>query len=511
MGSVWFSLICAIGATGTYAEGMVQSTPYFSFDLPFGLGQLAIRTEVNDLTVVMLLLVAFVGFIVARYSYTYLDGDSRRMYFLRWFSLTLGSFFTLIASGNMWFFMLSWIATSLFLNKLLAFYRDRPGAVLATRKKYLLDRIADVSLFAAFVLIVRTLHTSQFSHIATALTVMHGSLPVALQIASGLLVLSAVLKSAQFPFHGWLIQVMEAPTPVSALLHAGIIYTGAFLILRMAPLLARVEWAQGALILIGLFALAMTSLMMMTSTQIKGSLAYSTGAQMGFMLLECGLGLYSLAVLHIISHSAYKAHAFLSSGSVVDHYRAPVLPHVSRTATVWNLVLSLLLSTFIASGIGILVGVHFSKQRALIVMGVILTVAISQLFLQVLNKQKIKKSRLLLTMIVVSLSISTAYFGLDALFEVLLGRSFPAVQVLTNTLGNLLLGLITAVFVGLLLIQQMLPRIRYYPFWQYVYVHLYNGLYMDMLLTRWVQKFGPIGYLEFVQKVKEGRSQEVIS
>ncbi len=510
-GATWFALVCAVLAAVTYTLGMTQSATYLSVKLPDGLGLLSISVEVNDLTVLMLLLVAFVGMIVARYSYTYLDGDTHEGRFHRWLSLTLGSFLTLIFSGNIWIFLIFWIATSLCLHELLAFYHKRPVAVLAARKKYLLHRIADVSLFAAFVLIACTLHTSQFASIASVFATTHGPLPETLQIASGLIVLSAVLKSAQFPFHGWLIQVMEAPTPVSALLHAGIIYTGAFLILRTIPIMSRVGWTQDALILVGLVSIAAASLMMMTATNIKGSLAYSTCAQMGFMLMECGLGLYSLVVLHIVSHSVYKAHAFLSSGSVVDHFRVPVLPAVSRAATVWKVMQSLTVAVPIVIGIGAVFGVPLSQQPALIVMGVILTIAISQLLLQALNMGEIGINRLLPAMIGLSALVSMAYFGFDTLFTELLGASLDTARIAAGGVQDGLLGLIIAVFVGLLLVQQMLPRVPHNPFWQATYVHLYNGLYIDTFFTRMVRSFGPVGIAEPLWRASEGQSREVES
>lgn len=491
--AAWFALISALLAAVTYGLGATKTETYVAVNLPLGLGKLAISVYVNTLTVVMLLLVAFVGMIVSRYSATYMDGDDHEGRFHRWLSLTLASFFTLIIAGNTWGFLVSWVVTSLCLHKLLAFYNNRPGAVLAARKKYLFHRVADASLLAAFVLINNTLHITQFAAITPALAALHGSLPETLQIAAGLIVLSAILKSAQFPFHGWLIQVMEAPTPVSALLHAGIIYTGAFLILRTSPLMSRVGWAMDTLVLVGLISIVTGSLMMITETNIKESLAYSTEAQMGFMLMECGLGLYSLAVLHIAAHSVYKAHAFLSSGSVVDNFRVPTLPSAPTGGIVWRGVLGFVVASLITIGIGEGFGVVFRQQPALSALGIILVVAMTQLLLQAQNTPNIGTSGLLLRVVGLSLVVGTAYFGLHLLVTLLVGTSLPVAQLSTGIFENSLTGLIVVVFLGLLLIQQMLPRNQKKPFWQAIYVHLYNGLYIDMFFTRIVNRFGPIG------------------
>ena len=510
-GAAWFALMCAVLAAVTYGLGATRSESYLSVNLPERLGVLTIGAYVNALTVIMLLLVAFVGMIVSRYSSTYMDGDDHEGRFHRWLSLTLASFFTLIVASNTWGFLISWVVTSLFLHKLLAFYSGRPGAVLAARKKYLFHRFADVSLLAAFVLIVHALHTTQFAAIAPALAAIHGPLPGTLQVASGLIVIAAVLKSAQFPFHGWLIQVMEAPTPVSALLHAGIIYTGAFLLLRTSPVMSRVSWAMDALVLVGLVSITVASLMMITETNIKESLAYSTCAQMGFMLMECGLGLYSLAVLHIVAHSVYKAHAFLSSGSVVDNFRVPTLPSTPSSGSLSRGVLALVVASLMTIGIGVGFGVVFQQQPALSALGVILVVAMTQLLLQAQTTRNSGTGGLLLRVGGLSLLVGTAYFGLHMLVTMLLGTSLPSAQRSTGTMQEALAGLIVVVFLGLLFVQQMLPRNLRKPFWQAAYVHLYNGLYVDIFFNRMVRSFGPVGTARQIEEPVSHESRKVRS
>lgn len=510
LGAAWFALSCAVLAAVAYGLGATESATYLRIPLPMQLGALAISIDLNVLTVIMLLLVAFVGMIVARYSKTYMDGDSHEGRFHRWLALTLGSFLTLIVTGNVWGFWVSWVATSLCLHELLAFYRGRPGAVLAARKKYLLHRIADISLFAAFVLIVRTLHTSQWAGIASGLVSLSGSLPHTLEAASGLIILSAILKSAQFPSHGWLIQVMEAPTPVSALLHAGIIYTGAFLILRASPLVSSTGWAGDILVLTGLISIVAASLTMMTMTNIKGALAYSTCAQMGFMVMECGLGLYSIAVLHIIAHSVYKAHAFLSSGSVVEHFRAPVL-NGADGASLWQTLIGLTVAGLMVLGVGAGFGVALWREPALIVMAGILAVGVTQLLLNGLRPHPTGTGALLLRVAALSAAVCVAYFGLHLGFVHLLGTSVLQDPARTDVVKKVLLGLIAAAFVALLLIQQLLPRLSRTAFWQAAYVHFYSGLYADSMLTEFVRGLGPMpgGVASRRQVVSADPSHEV--
>ena len=137
-----------------------------------------------------------------------------------------------------------------------------------------------------------------------------------------LLAIAALLKSAQFPTHGWLTEVMETPTPVSALLHAGVINAGGFLLIRFADVMLLAPGVLAALVMIGGFTALFGSLVMLTQPAVKTSLAWSTVAQMGFMIFECGLALFPLALLHIVAHSLYKAHSFLASGGAVEQVAA---------------------------------------------------------------------------------------------------------------------------------------------------------------------------------------------
>ena len=172
------------------------------------------------------------------------------------------------------------------------------------------------------------------------------AIPAGVSLAAFLFVGAALLKSAQFPLHGWLTEVMETPTPVSALLHAGVINAGGFLLLRFSDILVLTAPALDTLAIVGGFTALFGSVVMLTQSSIKVSLAWSTVAQMGFMMLQCGLGAWSAALLHIVAHSLYKAHAFLSSGSVIDIARASWspspggAPHPARLAIAAGLTLA---------------------------------------------------------------------------------------------------------------------------------------------------------------------------
>jgi len=493
------ALLGALVSAVTYGLGFRASPVFWRNALPAGLGSFAIAVDLNAVTVLLFLLVTFVGIVVCRFSQSYMAGDAREGRFYRWFALTMGLFLTLIVTNNLWAFLLSWIATSLFLHELLAFYRERPAAVLAAWKKFLFARLADASLAAGFVIVVGALGTSRFSEISARIAHLPNPLPASLALAAGLFAFAALLKSAQFPFHGWLIEVMEAPTPVSALLHAGIIYTGAILLLRVSAILVRVPGAEALLVVAGTLSLAIVSLAMMIETNIKESLAYSTCAQMGFMLMECGFGLYVIAVLHMTGHSLYKAHAFLSSGSGVDQARAPSVP-VRVPPRSPGTELGVLAVAFLATlASGALFGVSVLGDPALFLVGTILTVALTNLVLLARPLAGARPARASAWVLGLGLGLAVTYFALHALFSAVLGSSLPAIP-RADALEDGLVAATGLVFLVLLFLQQRIPALGRSRLGRALYVHFSHALYADLALERVLRRLLPVPHRTSTQR-----------
>ncbi|MCU0682092.1 MAG: NADH-quinone oxidoreductase subunit L [Polyangiaceae bacterium] len=287
-------------------------------------GVLALVPRPDGLTSTMLVLVCFLGVVLLCFSRGYLDGDPGRARYVRGLTATLAAVTTLVTSDHLLVIALAWMGTSLALHPLLTFYSDRPRARLAAHKKFLVSRAADLCVCTAIALVGLQAGSFALDDVA-AWAAAPGPLPPAAEVAAALFAVGASLKCAQLPFHGWLIQVMEAPTPVSALLHAGVVNLGGFLLLRLAPLMSKAAPAQTLLVVVGGATAVLAALVMATRVSIKVALAWSTCAQMGFLLVQCGLGAYRLALVHLVAHSLYKAHAFLSSGSAVDRWRALAL------------------------------------------------------------------------------------------------------------------------------------------------------------------------------------------
>lgn len=262
------------------------------------------------------LLVAFLGWIIGDYAGRYLQGEPGQPRFVIAYLATLAAVSLVTAANHFLLLIAGWAASSIGLHQLLTFYPERPAALLVAHKKFIASRLAEACLIAAALLLHHEWGTFDVRRITELAADAEGG-SITTQAAAVLIAVAALIKCAQLPIHGWLIQVMEAPTPVSALLHAGLVNLGGFVLVRFAPLIDGTPAARVLLVVVGGLSAAVAGLVMLTRVTIKVRLAWSTCSQMGLMLLECGLGLYDLALLHLLAHGLYKAHAFLTSGNAV--------------------------------------------------------------------------------------------------------------------------------------------------------------------------------------------------
>jgi NAD(P)H-quinone oxidoreductase subunit 5 len=344
-----------------------------------GLPQLAVSLRLDALTVVMLVLITGVAALILRFSDRYLGGAQGRSRYVRWFLGTMAAVALLVITNDLLVLALAWTISSLTLHQLLTFFGDRAPALIAAHKKFLLSRVADVVIFAAVFLVWRSMGTQRIDELVAQAAAMT-TVPTTVQIAGVLLVTGVGIRSAQLPFHGWLIQVMEAPTPVSAFLHAGIVNVGGFVLIRTGGLIGRLDAAQTFLVIAGTATAVLAALVMTTRVSVKVSLAWSTAAQMGFMLVECGLGAYGLALLHLVAHSLYKAHAFLSSGRAVEQQLIRSMTPAIRRTTVMHWVLGAIVACIAVFVIGTPLGLEFAPDTTTRTAGIIFALAIAPLF-----------------------------------------------------------------------------------------------------------------------------------
>lgn len=293
--------------------------------------------KATTMGLVLALLVQLLGKVIASFSARYLDGEANQRRYIAALAAVLASVHLLLLADHWLLLIAAWAAVGMALQPLLCFYQDRPFALLAAHKKRIADRLADLLLLGAAALAWRQVGSGSLS--ALWLHIAQQGMSPQLQASAVLLVMAVMLRTALLPVHGWLIQVMEAPTPVSALLHAGVVNLGGFVLIRFAPLLEQAGAARAVLLLAGLATAVLAGMVMLTRISIKVRLAWSTVAQMGFMLLECALGLCTLAALHLIGHSLYKAHAFLSASAVVRQTRLQAM-HGAWSASGASLLLA---------------------------------------------------------------------------------------------------------------------------------------------------------------------------
>jgi len=459
------------------AGGVLQLLVAGPASLSVGNGLFALRLDAVSAT--MTLLVAFVGWIVARYSRFYMDGEAREGAFHGWILASLGAVLILVQAGNLFVLIAAFVAIGITMRQLLLFYADRPEARRAAAKFSLVWGLGDAALIAAALLLAGTYGTTQLAALTVAAA--DGLTPMA-HVAVAFLVLTAALKTASFPLHGWLTEVMEAPTPVSALLHAGIINSGGVLLIVTASLVQASAGAMAALVMLGGFTALFGGVVMLTQSHVKTALAWSTVAQMGFMLLQCGLGLWPLALLHIVAHSLYKAHAFLASGGAVEavfQTRKPgpiAVPNLTAVARSFGL--ALVLYFVVAAAFSFVFGPKSAQALAL---GAILIFGVAYLVAQGLADAAPRA--LTMRTVQASLGAAVAYFSFHTLAGFLWGPSLPAAPMA----GALEWALITlAVFsFGLVAFAQALfPLWAHHPATAGLRVHIANGFYLNALLDR---------------------------
>ncbi|MBD3763248.1 MAG: oxidoreductase [Rhodobacterales bacterium] len=439
----------------------------------------AVSVRLDAVSATMALLVAFVGWIVLRYARRYLDGEPREGAFHGLTLAALAAVLVLVQAGSLPVLVVAFAATGLILRQLLLFYPDRPEARRAAAKFTRVWVAGDLALLLAAGLLWAGLGTPDIAALTAAAA---GGLPGAAQAAVWLLVLAAALKTAAFPLHGWLTEVMEAPTPVSALLHAGIINSGGVLLITLSGLVQHSPGAMAVLAGLGGLTALFGAAVMLTQSAVKTALAWSTVAQMGFMLLQCGLGLWALALLHIVAHSLYKAHAFLASGGAVRAVNALRKPGPVAVPGPWAVArafaLALALYAAVAAVFTLVAG---PKSLQALALGAMLIFGVSYLIAQGLADAA--PGALTRRTGLASLATALAYFGFQVLAQAIWGPALPAAPV-PGPLEWALIVLAVLSFGIVAVAQALFPLWAHHPSTAGLRVHLANGLYLNALFDR---------------------------
>lgn len=368
-----------------------------------GLGAGASPVRLDPLSVLLAMMVLGLSGLIQSFAVRYLRGDTRQGWFVTMANLLTGFTVLLVSAGSVLTFAAAWVAAGAALVLLLATYPSVPLAMTGVRRTAVQLAIGDMAvLLAAAVITVTAGGDVRLDRLGSLMA----TLPEPVQVLVALLLVTGALaRSSQIPFHTWLPSTLSAPTPVSALMHAGVVNAGAILLIRFAPAITVHQSVMTVVFLAGAATLVYASAVRMVKPDVKGRLVFSTMAQMGFMVMACGLGAFAAAIFHLIAHSLFKSTLFLGAGMGVRTHAAfrdlPVRPPTRRrvvVAAVAGSVALTLASLFVAqatinpevspASVGLLlfvavtgivtlaVGLATNFSRAMVGLGVVSIVAI---------------------------------------------------------------------------------------------------------------------------------------
>jgi NADH-quinone oxidoreductase subunit L len=266
----------------------------------------------------MLLVITGVGFLIHAYSVGYMHGDAEEKRFFAYLNLFVFSMLILVLAGNFVLLLVGWGMVGLSSYLLIAFWWQRPSAVAAGKKAFVMNAVGDVGIALGIFVIFNHAHSVSYPDV---FGVAKTAFPLGSHTANWvalLLLVGAVAKSAQLPLQTWLPDAMEGPTPVSALIHAATMVTaGVYLVARMWPLYEQAPQVHHLVAIIGAATLTMAGLIALVQVDIKRVIAYSTMSQIGYMFCGVGLGANAAGMFHLVTHAFFKALLFLGAGVVI--------------------------------------------------------------------------------------------------------------------------------------------------------------------------------------------------
>jgi NADH-quinone oxidoreductase subunit L len=273
---------------------------------------------IDNISVLMIVVVSLISMLVHFFSIAYMKGDKRYNRYFAYLGIFVFSMNGIVFSHNLLMMYIFWDLVGISSYLLIGFWYEKDSASNAAKKAFIANRVGDIGMFIGILILFITYHTFTFGKIFAQLS--QGNIPFNsgfwLTVTGILIFCGAIGKSAQFPLHVWLPDAMEGPTPVSALIHAAtMVAAGVYLIVRVFPLLS--GGALEFIAIIGAISALIPATIALTQNDIKKVLAYSTISQLGYMVMGLGVGAYSFAFFHLITHAFFKALLFLCSGSVI--------------------------------------------------------------------------------------------------------------------------------------------------------------------------------------------------
>lgn len=359
----------------------------------------------------MITLIVFLGFIVWRFSGRYLQGDARYYKFMSLLGLLALSMMVMVASDNIWLFLGAWGISNFFLIEMMIHNRNWQAAKASGALSAKILGFGFICLLTAFILMTMKTHQTSIQYIS----LLSNDADTEFSVALLLILFAGMAQSALWPFHRWLLSSLNSPTPTSAIMHAGLVNGGGFLLVRFAHLYTSHASILTLIFITGMISALLGTLWKLLQSDIKKMLACSTLAQMGFMFIQCGLGLFPAAVAHLCWHSMFKANLFLGFNSLAKEQRCKIGESPSLILFLFALVCGVLASYAFA------MTAHFTwlaydTTFVLICVVFITATQVSVTLLQIERPLWIKS----LSAILISAGLSAVY-GLNVwLFELLL-------------------------------------------------------------------------------------------
>lgn len=312
-----------------------------------------IELSIDRLSAVMMVVITSIGLVLFRYSIRYLQSETGQPRYQTLLAFTIATLLVMVSSRDLILLFLAWQLLS-WLLCLLAYNHAHLPTARSSFRTFIMLRAGDIAFLAGIVLAYQLYGTVEFAYLFERAAELPGTLQLFGLEMSGatavtlLIFIGAMSKSAQFPLHMWLPDSLFAPTPIHGLLHAGIINAGGFLLTRLAPLYVLSPSTLHIVFFVGLVTAVLGTSMMLVQNDIKKTLGYSTIGQMGYMIMECGLGAFSLAIFHLIAHGLFKATIFLNCGNVIHETRQepkrPYMPSESPRVGASNWAIGFFLS-----------------------------------------------------------------------------------------------------------------------------------------------------------------------
>ncbi|SIL19714.1 NADH-quinone oxidoreductase, L subunit NuoL [Mycobacteroides abscessus subsp. abscessus] len=316
LGSFLVAVVAFLGMLGRAGPDRVMHEVLFNW-VPVGGLHIDFGLTLDQLSVCFALLITGVGSLIHVYSIGYMAHDPDRRRFFGYLNLFLAAMLLLVLADNFLGLYLGWEGVGLASYLLIGFWYQKPSAAAAAKKAFIVNRVGDMGLALAMMLMFSTFGSVGFAQVLGSASAAGESRNTAIGLA---LLLAACGKSAQVPLQSWLGDAMEGPTPVSALIHAATMVTaGVYLITRSGPIFEHAPYAQVAVVLVGAVTLLFGAIIGCAKDDIKKALAASTMSQIGYMVLAAGLGPagYAVAIMHLLTHGFFKAGLFLGAGSVM--------------------------------------------------------------------------------------------------------------------------------------------------------------------------------------------------